>query len=262
MEFETILFEKADQIGRITLNQPKTLNALNLQLASDLREVMSHIKDESDLRVLVLTGTGRGFCAGGDVGSFHANLDDAPKFLGRIIWHLHAAITYMLELKLPVIVGINGVTAGAGMGLCLAADLAIAAESAVFTMAYTGIGATPDGSSTYFLPRLIGTRRAMELALTNRQLTAKEALDWGMINAVVPDTELPGELDKMAQRLSRGPTRAYGNTRRLIRESSNTSLATQLENEANSIVAMAATEDFKKGVTAFVEKRKPEFDGR
>ncbi len=141
------------------------------------------------------------------------------------------------------------------------ADIAIAAESAVFTMAYTGIGATPDGSSTYFLPRIIGTRRAMELALTNRQLSAQEALDWGMINAVVPDAELVGELDKLARRLSRGPTRAFGKTRRLIRESLHTSLATQLENEAECIISMGATEDFREGVTAFIEKRKPAFKG-
>jgi len=247
MALTTLRYEMNAGVGWITLDQPQSMNALSIELASELRETLGVVKDDPQVRVLVLTGSGRGFCAGGDVAAFYDNL--------------HAAIAYMLDLKIPVIAGINGVVAGAGMGLCMATDLAIAAESARFTMAYTGIGAAPDGSTSFFLPRLVGSRRAMELMLTNRRLDAAEALEWGLVNRVVPDDQLEPELRKLADQLGNGPTAAYGMARRLVRESLYSSVATQLENEANSIVASAKTADFREGVAAFVEKRKAEFKG-
>jgi len=261
MDYQALLYENADGIARITLSRPKSLNALDLTLGSELRNALEEVRHDASVRVLVLTGLGRGFSAGGDVASFHAHVDAAPQYLRELLMHFHTAIATLLELSVPVIAGINGVTAGAGMGFCLAADLAIAAESAVFNMAYTGIGATPDGSTTYFLPRVVGTRRAMEMVLLNRTLSADEALTWGLVNEVVPDDELAAAVQALAERLRDGPTRAYGNARRLIRESHNTQLATQLEDEGNSIAAMGATADFREGVTAFIEKRKPHFTG-
>ena len=262
MTYTTLSYEEDEGIAKITLDRPDTLNALDIELGRDLHRVLGDIRDNPDVRVLILTGTGRGFSAGGDVAAFHAHLDNERAFLRELLVSFHASIAAILELRIPVIAGINGVTAGAGMGFCMATDLAIAAESAVFTMAYTGIGATPDGSTTYFLPRIVGTRRAMEMVLLNRKLGAREALDWGLVNEVVADDELDDAVYDLAARLRDGPTLAYGNARRLIRESLNTTYATQLENEGLSIVEMGGTEDFREGVTAFVEKRRPEFRGR
>ncbi len=262
MTFKTLSYEKRDSEAWITLNQPDKLNALGVEGSSELRQALDELMDDRDARVLVLTGSGRAFCAGGDVASFHAHGEEAPRVLRAIIFNLHTAISYLLDLQIPVVAGINGVTAGAGMGLFMAADMAIAVESARFTMAYTAIGATPDGSSTFFLPRLVSTRRAMELALTNRTLTAQEALEWGLVNQVVAEEQYEAALRKLVEQLKNGPTRAFGNTRRLIRQSLYTPLATQLEDEGNTIAAMGRTADFREGVAAFVEKRKPGFSGR
>lgn len=148
------------------------------------------------------------------------------------------------------------------MGLFLAADLAIAAESATFVMAYTGIGVCPDGGSTFFVPRLVGQRRALELMLTNRRLSAREALDWGLVNQVVPDADLVAAVRAQAERLAHGPTLAFAQARALLRQSFSNTAEAQLEQEARSLAAMGATADFREGVTAFVEKRSPSFSGR
>lgn len=261
MALTTLRYDMSDGVGWITLDQPQSMNALHVAMASELRETLGRVKDDSQVRVLVLTGSGRGFCAGGDVAAFHENLDEAHKYIRELVLRFHSAIATMLDLKIPVIGGINGVVAGAGMGLCMATDLAIAAESARFTMAYTGIGAAPDGGTTFFLPRLVGAHRAMEMMLTNRRIDAAEALEWGLVNKVVPDDQLEGEVRELAGQLAAGPTAAYAMARRLVRESLYNSVATQLENEANSIVASAQTADFREGVAAFIEKRKPRFAG-
>lgn len=262
MDLETVGFEKKNGIARLTLNRPKAMNALNSQMAHDLIDAFSACESDPEVRVVILTGAGRAFCAGGDVAAFHENIEGASGFLRRLTVPFHAAVSRMARMDKIVIGAINGVAAGGGMGLAMAPDLAIATESAVFNMAYTGIGASPDGSSTYFLPRLIGIRRAMELALLNRVLTAAEALDWGLVNKVVPDADFAREVDRMAERFARGPLIANGATKRLLRQSLHNSLETHLETEAASISAMGATADFREGVAAFVEKRKPEFQGK
>ncbi|MCP4328018.1 MAG: enoyl-CoA hydratase [Alphaproteobacteria bacterium] len=262
MGYETLGLEKDDGIATITMSRPASLNALDVKLAAELREVLEDLREDSDVRVLIITGSGRGFCAGGDVAAFHANLDHEPRYLRDLLLHFHTAMACLVALPFPVIASINGVAAGAGMGFCLAPDLAIAAESAVFTMAYTRIGATPDGSTTYFLPRVVGTRRAMEMILLNRSLTAAEALDWGIVNMVVADGALEDEVKKLAIKLRDGPTVAYSAARRLVGGSFDASLAAQLEREGASIAAMGATADFREGVTAFVEKRPAQFKGR
>lgn len=261
MELETIRYEVSGAVARLTLNRPKAMNAMNDQLAEDLYEAVMACDGDPSVRALIVTGEGRAFCAGGDVASFHENIDRAPSLLKNLTTPLHAAISRMARMEKPVIASINGVVAGAGMGLAAATDLAIAAESAVFTMAYTGIGATPDGSSTFFLPRLIGVRRAMELTLLNRVLTAEEALEWGLINQIAPDDKLVEETDKLAARLAKGPTRAFAGAKRLLYQSFYNSPETQMEDESQSISAMGATDDFREGVAAFVQKRKPEFKG-
>ena len=202
---------------------------------------------------------------------FMANL--APRTfvdsLGRIGAHikelttyLHGVISRLCRSDKPVIMAVNGVAAGGGLSLALAGDLVIATESARFTMAYSKIAATPDGSSTYFLPRLVGLRRAMELFFTNRVLSAREAAEWGLVTRVVADAELLAAVDALADELAAGPTRAFGGAKRLFHQSTYESLETQMELEARSIAAMGHTEYFAAGVTAFAAKRAPTFQGR
>jgi len=262
VELESIRYEKREGIARIIFDRPDDMNAIDDTLASELRRTLDDAGDDRAVRAVLLTGTGRAFCAGGNVAAFHAGLDRPPEELRTILLNLHAAIARMARLEKPVVGAVNGVAAGAGMSLALAPDLAIAAESATFVMAYTGIGASPDGSSTFFLPRIVGTRLAMELALLNRPVKAPEALELGLVNRVVPDAELAEAAGELAARLAAGPTLAYARTRRLIRQSLSRDLSAQLEDEGESIIAMAGTADFREGVSAFVEKRKPRFTGR
>lgn len=248
-------------VATVRLNDPASLNALSVPMASELREVLGELTGESSLRALVVTGTGRAFCAGGDVRAFYDNRDDPADTMQAVIDGLHGAIEALIDAPFPTIAAINGVVAGAGMGLALATDLAIAAESAMFTMAYTGIGVSPDGSSTFFLPRLVGTRIAMEMILTNRRVSSAEALSLGLVNSVVPDDELEEAVATLAGKLAVGPTLAYVRARSLVRSSLSADPATQMAAEAAGIMAAGETNDFYEGITAFIEKRPPTFQG-
>jgi len=248
-------------VAAVRLNDPASLNALSASVAAELERVLADLSEDSSIRALVLTGTGRAFCAGGDVQAFYDNRDDPAETMQATIDGLHGAVDRLLEAPFPTISAINGVVAGAGMGIALATDLAVAAESAVFTMAYTGIGASPDGSSTFFLPRLVGTRVAMEMILTNRRIDSHEALELGLVNRVVPDDELENETGALASRLAVGPTLAYVRSRELIRSSLRFDPVEQMEAEATGIMAAGETADFYEGITAFIEKRPPTFTG-
>ncbi|MGI9665700.1 MAG: enoyl-CoA hydratase/isomerase family protein [Acidimicrobiia bacterium] len=256
-----IIVTVQEGVGLIRLNDPGSLNALSAVMASDLSAAIDDLTNDDAVRCLVLTGTGRGFCAGGDVQSFYENRDDPDDTIQATLDGLHGAINRLLVAPFPTIAAINGVVAGAGMGVAMATDLAIAAESAVFTMAYTGIGVSPDGSSTYFLPRLVGTRRAMHMILTNERIDAARAEELGLVNTVVPDEELSENVEALASKLAAGPTKAYVHARKLLRTSLQSDPATQMDHEAQGILAAGQTADFYEGVTAFIEKRRPEFRG-
>lgn len=262
MSYQHLLLTRRDQVGMLTLNRPEAYNALDLALGREVFQAVLELDEDPEVRCIVLTGAGPAFCAGGDVKAFAAHLDRIGAFVKELTTYLHGAVSRLCRSDKPVVAAVNGVAAGGGLALALAGDLVIAAESARFTMAYSRIGATPDGSSSYFLPRLVGLRRAMELYFTNRVLSAREALDWGLITRVVADAELGAEVERLARELAQGPTRAFGGAKRLFHQATWESLETQMELEAQSIAACGRTEDFRAGVRAFAAKQAPTFRGR
>jgi 2-(1,2-epoxy-1,2-dihydrophenyl)acetyl-CoA isomerase len=258
---DQIVTTTKDAVATIRLNDPDSLNALSAPIAAELERAIAELSQDKSVRVLILTGTGRAFCAGGDVQSFYDNRDDPHDIMQSVLDGLHGAVGRLIDAPFPTIAAINGVVAGAGMGVALATDVAIAAESAMFTMAYTGIGVSPDGSSTFFLPRLVGTRVAMDMILTNRRVSSEEALSLGIVNSVVPDDELEETAKNLAAKLASGPTLAYVRARKLIRSSLAADPFTQMDAEAAGILAAGETKDFYEGISAFIEKRPPTFTG-
>lgn len=261
---EVILSEVKGGVATVTMNRPTALNALNDELTQALRTVTADLEYDESVRVVVLRG-GDHFMAGGDLKEFHRGVGDGAVELRirfeRMIHEIHEAITAIRRMPKPVVASVNGAAAGFGLSLMMACDLVMAADSAYFTLAYCHIGATPDGGSTYALPRALGMKRAMEIALLGERFDAARALDLGLVNWVVPADRLDAETAKFAARLAAGPTRVYGRTKALLLASPQNNLETQLQREAE-MFAMTATEpDFAEGLTAFVEKRKPNFKG-
>jgi 2-(1,2-epoxy-1,2-dihydrophenyl)acetyl-CoA isomerase len=261
MSYENLRYEVHDGVATITLAREKAANALNLPLCEELADAALAAQEDASVRAVVLAAQGRIFCAGGDLSAFADAADEAPKLLKTMTLHLHAAISRLARMDAPVIAAVNGTAAGAGMSLVCAADLAVAGESAKFTMAYTRAGLSPDGSATYFLPRLIGRRLTLELMLTNRLLSATEARDWGLLNQVVADDQVDATAAELASKLARGPTGAFGIVKQLVLASSDNSLETQMELEGTAIARSSATRDGREGIRAFLAKRAPEFVG-
>ncbi|MEP9348288.1 enoyl-CoA hydratase-related protein [Xanthobacter sp. KR7-225] len=256
-----ILYAVADGIARIRFNRPAVLNAIDEATILAFKDAVERTAKDPSVRAVVLSGEGRAFLAGGDVGRFHAAGRDAPKVVAAIIEPFHHAIVALASLHAPVIASLHGAVAGAGLSVALAADLAIAADDARFTMAYARIGTTPDGSGTFSLPRVVGLRKALELAMLGDVIDAAEALRLGLVNKVVPAAELAAETDALACRLAAGPTLAYGRIKHLMRTSFSHTLSEQLHAERDAFVASAGSRDFAEGVAAFVEKRAPKFTG-
>jgi 2-(1,2-epoxy-1,2-dihydrophenyl)acetyl-CoA isomerase len=262
MAYQALQYEVKDAIATITLNRPSAYNALDLSLTRELFEAAVLADEDRAVRCVVVTGAGKAFCAGGDVKAFHEAGDTVGVLVKHLTTYLHGAVSRLARTQKPVIMAINGVAAGGGLSLALSGDLVVAAESAKFTMAYSKIAASPDGSSTYFLPRLIGFRRTLELHFTNRVLSAREALEWGLISRVHPDAEFAAGVAALARELAEGPTTAFGRTKLLVHQSTQESLETQMELEAQAIAASGATEDFRSGVAAFTSKQSAKFVGR
>lgn len=260
MNYETMLFDVKDGIAHIRLNREKAANALNLQMCRELQDVALCCQTDASVRAVVISAEGKMFCAGGDLSAFAGAAESAPRLLKEMTIHLHAAIALFARMDAPVIGAVTGTAAGAGFSLVAAMDIAIAGESAKFTMAYTRAGLTPDGSSTYYLPRLIGSRRSLELMLTNRLLKAPEALEWGIVNQVVADDAVLDTAMQLAGKLAAGPTAAFGATKRLVLASGSASLETQMEMEGDAIAAASGTPSGQEGIAAFLEKRAPKFD--
>lgn len=257
--FKYLSFQEDQGVATITLNRPDAANAINVELARELMLVANACDESPSIRAVILTGAGKFFCAGGDVQAFASSADKVGELTKEITAYLHAAISRFARMNAPLIVAVNGAAAGAGFSMAIFGDLVLAAESAKFTLAYTGIGASPDGSSSYFLPRIVGLRRAQELMLTNRRLSAAEALDWGLVTRTVADEELMAEARKLATQLAAGPRMAHGVVKQLLISTFNESLETQMELESRGISASLSNSDGQEGIAAFLAKRKPSF---
>lgn len=260
---DLVQIERDGAVALVTLNRPEVINALNGALGAAFAEAMLMLEADESARCIVLRGAGRGFMAGGDIASFHAKLDDGIEdHIRTLIGVYHGAVRAIVRMPKPTIASLHGAVAGAGLSLALNTDLAIAADNAVFTLAYSNLGTSPDGGATHFLPRLVGRRKAMEIALLSDRFDAAQALDLGLVNKVVPAAELERETMAWAQRLAAGPTRAYAATKKLLAESFENSLSAQLDAELEAFAGCSTTADFREGVTAFVGKRKPIYEGR
>lgn len=262
MSYETLLLEIASGVACLTLNRPEVGNALSPQMARELSEAAVRIDDDDAVRAVVITGSGKLFCAGGDLGVMASAGTGAKSVVKTMAGDLHMALSRLSRGNAPVIAAVNGTAGGAGMSLVMATDLAICASRAKFTMAYTNAGLTPDGSSTFFMPRKIGDRRTRELMLTNRVLDAAEAQAWGIVNEVVADDVVLTEAMALAAQLAAGPTLAFGATKALLNETFEHGLEAQMELESRAIATMAGTADGQEGITAFSQKRKPVFQGK
>lgn len=255
-----VLLTIEQSVAVITLNRPRVLNAIDAQMARSLSDAIARVAQDGTARALLLRGEGRAFCAGGDVARFVEG--DPTAAIEAIIDPLHAALRALDALSLPTLAAVQGPAAGAGFSLSMACDLCIAADDAVFTLAFARIGISPDSSSTYRLPRLVGTRKALELAMLADSVRASEALALGLVNRIVPAAALADEAMALARRLAQGPTAAYGRIKHLVGRSLGNDLAAQLDLEREAFLAGARTADFKEGAQAFLAKRPPQFEGR
>jgi 2-(1,2-epoxy-1,2-dihydrophenyl)acetyl-CoA isomerase len=258
MSQPTVSVETRGSVAIVTIDRPDSSNTLNVQVGMDLLAAAITCGRNSAVRAVVLTGAGKHFCFGGDLRSMQAKGAGVEAYIRELTGYLHAAISQFVRMDAPVIAAVNGTAAGGGVGFVAMADLAIAAESAKFNLAYTAAGLVPDCSTTFFLPRILGTKRTLELMLTNRTLTAKEALEWGLVNEVVPDKDVLPEALKVAERLAGGALRSFGKTKRLLAQSL-PGLESQMVFESEGISQQAATAEGQEGIAAFLEKRKPRF---
>ena len=261
MPGETILKEKDGGLLILTLNRPEEANALNYDLAKDFYETMVECSNDPSVRSVLLTGKGKIFCGGGDLNYFLSHKEDMKETLTRMTHLIHGGVALMAQMDAPVVIAVNGTAGGGGFSLAISGDIIYSAESAKFTSAYTKAALSPDASSTYYLPRLVGLRRAKELMLTNRVLSAKEACEMGLIDQVFNDEELMGAALKQAKKFAEGPTKAYASVKKLLNTTFTSTLAQQLEHEAHHIAMNASSRDGKEGIDAFTKKRKPEYTG-
>lgn len=260
-----LLTEVSGGVARMTFNRPEVRNALSPQMVIDIGDFLAECEQRSDVRCIVMTGAGDHFMAGGDVKGFAGALDAppvarAPDFERRARSAM-SIFTLLERMPKPVVARVRGAVAGASVGWVAASDFVIADESAIFLVAHIALGTSPDGAVTWHLPRSVGLRKAKEMCLLGDRLSARDAKEAGLVNKVVPASELDAETEALVQRLASGPTFAIGATKLLLNKASANSQAQQMELEAESFAACSATGDFEEGIRAFVEKRTPRFAG-
>lgn len=259
----TVSLVVADGVATLRLNRPEHGNAINPDMAADLLEAATLIAENSAVRAVLIAGNGPNFTVGGDLAVFAGTArEELPDRLRRMIDSYHLAIERLTSIDAPVVAAVRGGAGGGGLGLMYAADIVVAADDARFALGYGALGLTADGGNTWFLPRMVGMRRAQELFLLNRRLTAEEALQFGLVSRVVASDAVEAEATALAAKLAAGPTLAYGAVRRMLRQSGETGLSDQLDAEKESIIAAARSDDAAEGIAAFMAKRRPHFHGR
>jgi len=263
MSYSTIQYETANGIATLTLNRPDKLNAFNTEMHGEVKDALKGLKKDSDIRVLLMTGAGRGFCAGQDLSDRSVAPGDTPRDLGESMdRHYNPLIRTLRGLEMPVLCAVNGIAAGAGANLALAADIVLAARSAAFVQAFCKIGLVPDSGGTFVLPRLVGQARAMGLAMLGDKLPADEAARIGLIWKAVDDDQLMNESNALAEKLAKAPTKGLALIKRALNASLGNDLDTQLDLERDLQRVAGYTEDYQEGVKAFLEKRQPTFKGK
>lgn len=258
----TILLEFDAGLATLRLNRPDKGNAIDEDMAADLAEAATQIAERTDVRAVLITGSGPNFTVGGDLGLFAGTApEQLPNRLRRMIDNYHLAIERLTGIDAPVVAAVRGGAGGGGLGLLYVADIVVAADDARFALGYGALGLTADGGNTWFLPRMVGLRRAQELFLLNRRVTAQEAIEFGLVSRLAPSDSVEREAIALATTLAAGPTRAFGAVRRMLRQSFETGLSDQLEAEKESIITASRSDDAKEGIAAFVAKRRPRFRG-
>lgn len=256
-------FSAADGLGAITLNRPRARNAIDPRFTEDLRAAVERCAADDTVRAVLIRAEGPSFTVGGDVAAMaRTPAAELPALLSRITGIYHAALQLLDQLPVPVVTAVHGAVAGGGLGLIYVADVVLAAESTRFTAGFAGLGLSVDSGGTWFLPRLVGTRRAAELCLGQRVLSATEAAEWGLISRAVRDEDLTAEAETAARLLAAGPTRALGEIRALLRRSLDADLADQLRAESEALARTGATRDAAHGIASFMAKTRPGFEGR
>ena len=259
-KYETLEMRICENIAYVTLNRPERLNSFDLQLGEELYDILSNLKNDPQVRAVVIKGTGKGFCGGGDVKEMYA-AEDKPRFLRDLARAIHKCVIEIRCMEKPVIAAVNGAAFGAGLSLALACDLLIAVKGVKLNSAFIGIALAP-GCGTQFITKLVGYHKACELILTSKTFTSEEALDMGIVNRVVDEDDLDVVVEEYASKFRTLPPIAVGMAKTLINESMKNDMVSHLERESRMASRSAATEDFIEGITAFVEKRKAKFKGR
>jgi 2-(1,2-epoxy-1,2-dihydrophenyl)acetyl-CoA isomerase len=262
MSLATLEFDAGSGIAWISINRPQVLNALDIPLARALSDCILPLADDPRVRCVVLRGSGPAFMAGGDVGRFAEDFGKAEAVVDELLGVLNPVIEALRRIDAPVLAAVHGAVAGAGLAFVSACDIVVAAATTKFLMAYDRVGAAPDCGATYFLPKILGERRAAQFFMLSETLSAAEAKELGLVNFLVPDDALPARVDELARQLAAGPTRAYGHYKRLVQDSFSSSLGDQLEAERKAFRAATRTMDFREGVGAFLAKRRAQFKGQ